>query len=52
MDIFDILGIISQRKNDFMRSGMIEKDAFKRARLAVSKEYHIPPHDIRKICGI
>ena len=52
MDIFDILKAISQRKSELMREGMIEKDAINKARCTVSKEYHVPLHDIRKICGV
>lgn len=51
MDIFDILKAISKRKTEFMHNGMIEKYASNKAKFEVSKEYHIPLHDIRKICG-
>lgn len=52
MDIFDILKAISRRKTQFIREGMIEKDASNKAKFAVSEEYHVPLHDIRKICGV
>lgn len=51
MDIFDILKAISKRKTEFIRGGMIEKDASNQAKFVVSEEYHVPLHDIRKICG-
>jgi len=52
MDIFDVLRVISKRKTEFIRKGMTEMDASYRARLAASKEYHVPMRDIRKICGV
>lgn len=51
MDIFDILKAISKRKTEFICKGMREKDASKKAKFEVSEEYHVPLHDIRKICG-
>lgn len=51
MDIFDILKAISKRKTEFIREGMVEKDASSKAKFAISEEYHVPLHDIRKICG-
>ena len=50
MDIFDILKAISKRKTEFIHNGMIEKDASNKAKFAVSEEYHVSLHDIRKIC--
>ncbi len=52
VDIFGILNTISEKKNEFMRSGMKEKDASKKARHIVSKEYCIPLNDIVKIYGV
>lgn len=52
MDIFDILRAISKRKAEFIKKGMIEKDAINKARFAISEEYHVPIRDIRKICGV
>lgn len=51
MDIFDILKAISKRKTEFICEGIVEKDASKKAKFAVSKEYHVSLSDIRKICG-
>lgn len=51
MDIFDILKAISKRKTEFIHEGMKEKDASNKAKFEVSKDYHVPMHDIRKICG-
>lgn len=52
MDIFDILKAISKRKTEFIRDGMIERDASKKAKFVISEEYHVPINDIRKICGV
>ena len=52
MDIFDVLKEISKIKTEFIQNGMTETDASYRAKLAVSEEYHVPIHDIRKICGV
>ena len=52
MDIFDVLSAISKRKTEFVKKGMAKTIASNRAKLAVSKEYHIPICDIRKICGM
>jgi len=51
MDIFDILKAISKRKIEFIREGMIERDASNMAKFVVSQEYHVSLRDIRKICG-
>ncbi len=51
MDIFDILRAISKKRTEFIREGMIEKDASKKAKFMISEEYHVPMNDIRKICG-
>ena len=52
MDIFYILKAISKRKTRFIHEGMIEKEASNKAKFEVSEEYHVPIHDIRKICGV
>jgi hypothetical protein len=52
MDIFDVLKYISERKAEFVHSGMNEYIALKSAELCVSEKYHIPLYDIRKICGM
>ena len=52
MDIFDVLKAISRRKIEFIHKGMTKTEATYRAKLAVSEEYHVPIHDIRKICGV
>jgi hypothetical protein len=52
MDIFDILKSISKRKTRFIHEGMIENEASNKAKFEVSEEYHVPIHDIRKICGV
>lgn len=49
MDIFEVLSAILKRKDAFMHKGINEKEALKRAEIVVSKEYHIPMFDIKKI---
>ncbi len=49
MDIFEVLTAISKRKIAFMHSGINEKEALVKAESDVSKEYHIPLFDIRKL---
>lgn len=51
MDIFDVLTAISERKITFMQSGMNEQEATMKAKLDVSREYHIPLLDIKKLVG-
>jgi hypothetical protein len=49
MDIFDVLTAISKRKKTFTNSGINENKALIKAELDVSKEYHIPLFDIKKL---
>lgn len=49
MDIFDVLKAIVKIKVDLIKRGMNDKDALKRAQFDISKEYHIPLYDIRKL---
>jgi len=49
MDIFDVLTAISKKKKTFMHSGINENEALMKAEFDVSKEYHIPLFDIRKL---
>jgi hypothetical protein len=49
MDIFDVLTAISKRRMAFMQTDMSENDALKKAEFEVSKEYHIPLLDIKKL---
>ncbi len=49
MDIFEVLSAISKRKKAFMLSGIKEHEALMKAEYVVSKEYHIPLFDIKKL---
>lgn len=49
MDIFDVLKAVSKRKIEFIRVGMNENDALKKAEFDISKEYHILLRDIRRL---
>jgi hypothetical protein len=49
MDIFDVLSAISKKKKTFMYSGINEHEALIKAELDVSKDYHIPLFDIKKL---
>ncbi|MCZ7358103.1 MAG: hypothetical protein O8C66_09305 [Candidatus Methanoperedens sp.] len=49
MDIFDVLSAISKRKKAFMHSGINEQEALMKAQADVSKDYHIPLFDIKKL---
>jgi len=49
MDIFDILKAIIKRKIEIMHNGTNVKDALMKAEIDVSREYHIPLHDIKRI---
>ena len=51
MDIFDVLTAISKRKMAFIQTDMNENDAQIKAEFEISKEYHIPLLDIKKIGG-
>lgn len=51
MDIFDVLKAVSKRKAEFVRIGMNESDAIKKAEYDVSNEYHIPLRDIKRLYG-
>jgi len=51
MDIFDVLAAIAKRKITFMRSGINEYEAWIKAQLDISKEYHIPLPDIERLAG-
>jgi desulfoferrodoxin (superoxide reductase-like protein) len=52
MDIFDVLTAISKRKMDSVHGGMSENEAQVKAQFDVSKEYHIPLIDIKKVSGV
>jgi len=52
MDIFDVLKAISKRKMDSVNAGMNENEAMVKAEFEVSKEYHIPLLDIKKLLGV
>ncbi|HEY9247188.1 MAG TPA: hypothetical protein VIO11_10110 [Candidatus Methanoperedens sp.] len=52
MDIFDVLTAISKRKMAFMQTDMDENYALIRAEFEISKEYHIPLPDIKKLLGV
>jgi hypothetical protein len=49
MDIFEVLSAISKRKKAFMYSGINEHEAMIKAERDVSKDYHIPMFDIKKL---
>ncbi|CAG0952324.1 MAG: hypothetical protein OIN86_17665 [Candidatus Methanoperedens sp.] len=49
MDIFEVLSAISKRKKAFMNSETNENEALIKAEIDVSKEYHIPLFDIKKL---
>ncbi len=49
MDIFEVLTAISKKKKAFMHSGVNEQEAQVKAEFDVSKEYHIPLFDIKKL---
>jgi hypothetical protein len=49
MDIFEVLSAIIKRKITIMHSGIEEQEALIKAELDISKEYHIPLFDIKKI---
>ncbi len=51
MDIFDVLTAIAETKITFMHSGMNEQEAATKANLDISREYHIPLLDIKKLAG-
>jgi hypothetical protein len=51
MDIFDVLNAITKKKIKFMHSGVNEHDAWIKAELDISQEYHISLSDIRKLLG-
>ncbi len=51
MDIFDVLAAITCRKKRFMHSGVNEQDAWTKAEVDVSKEYHISLSDIKRLVG-
>ncbi len=51
MDIFEVLAAISRKKKIFMHRGISEYDALKKAEQDISKEYHIPMPDIKKLDG-
>ncbi len=51
MDIFEVLTAISKQKMSFMQT-MNENEALIRAEFEISKEYHIPLLDIKKLLGV
>lgn len=52
MDIFDVLKAIIKRKMAFTHTDMNENEAMIRAEFEISKEYHIPLLDIKKLVGV
>jgi hypothetical protein len=52
IDIFDILTAISKKKMAFIQTDMSENDALVKAEFEISKEYHIPLPDIKKLFGV
>ncbi len=52
MDIFEVLTAISKRKRSFVNSGVNEQEALIKAEFDVSKEYHIPLLDIKKLVRV
>jgi hypothetical protein len=52
MDIFDVLTTVSKRKMEFMHAGIDENEALVKAEFDVSKYYHIPLLDIKKLVGL
>ncbi len=51
MDIFDVLTAITKKKIKFMHSGVNEHEAWIKAELDISREYHISLSDIKKLVG-
>ncbi|VVB84716.1 Uncharacterised protein [uncultured archaeon] len=51
MDIFEVLTAIIKRKIILMRTGINEYEALIKAELDISREYHIPLLDIKKLVG-
>jgi len=51
MDIFDVLSAISKRRTHLMNRGITEHKALIKAENVVSKEFHIPLPDIKKLVG-
>jgi len=49
MDIFDVLNAFSKKKKTYMHNGINENEALLKAEFDVSKEYHIPLFDIKKL---
>lgn len=49
MDIFDVLKAVSKRKIEFIRVGLSENIALKKAESDVSREFNISLNDIRKL---
>lgn len=49
MDIFDVLKAITKRKIEFVRVGLDENIALKKAEFDVSREFNISLNDIRKL---
>jgi hypothetical protein len=52
MDIFEVLTAISNRKMAFMHAGVNENEALIKAEFDISKDYHIPLLDIKKLLGV
>ncbi len=49
MDIFDVLNAILEKKTAFVSVGMNEYEALIKAAYDISREYHIPLLDIKKL---
>jgi hypothetical protein len=49
MDMFDVLKVLMKRKAEIMYKGLSEREALTKARLLVSKEYHISIFDIERL---
>jgi hypothetical protein len=52
MDIFDVLTTISKRKTELVHAGIGENEALAKAEFDISKYYHIPLLDIKKLVGL
>jgi len=52
MDVFDVLTAISKKKMAFMHAGVNENEALIKAEFEISKEYHIPLLDIKRLLGV
>ena len=51
MDIFEVLSAISKKRTNLVDHGITEQKALIKAERVVSKEYHIPLPDIKRLVG-